>query len=108
MTALMKKLDETWARLPGVLRLAMDLAAKSPGKYGGRYVARTYNRSAKRTEFLVLAGDDPDAYRDELDLDILAQAMPTHINAIGAARQYIHADGHLEFHEADGRVERFY
>lgn len=108
MTALMKKLDETWARLPGVLRQAMETAAKAPGKYGGRYVARTYNRSAQRTEFLILASDDPDAYRDEQDIDILAQAMPDRINAIGSARSYIYPDGHLEFHESDGRVERFF
>ena len=107
MPTAMERLDEEWARLPAVLREAMQVAAKKPGRYGGRYVARRYNRGQKRTEFLILASDDPDAYRDELDIDILAQATPDAIHAIGCARHYIHADGHLEFHDRDGSVKRF-
>lgn len=108
-TELKDKIAESWAKLPKVLRDAMELAKIAPGRYGGRYVGRVYNRTAKRDEFVICDDDDPEKYHNDsdCDLDILAQATPTKIHPIGGARNYINADGTIEFHEPDGSVERY-
>jgi hypothetical protein len=59
-----------WDELRHACRVAMVLAAEEPGRYGGRYVARSWVDG--RTLFIVLADDDPDVYQDDDDLDVLA------------------------------------
>lgn len=81
-----------WAKLTKACNDAMALASEKPGRYGGRYVAR------KGDEFVVLDDDDPDKFRDDESIDILAQATPTKVHAIGRARNFLNEDGSVEFH----------
>ncbi len=59
-------------------RLAMKLAATSPGRYGGRYIAR------EGEGVVVLDDDDPERYPDA---NVLAQVTPDTVYAIGRAGQ---------------------
>lgn len=65
-------------------RTARFLAGQSPGRYGGRYIARD------RDEVIVLDDDDPELYPDA---DIIAQVTPNAVYAIGAAREWLMEDG---------------
>lgn len=92
-----------WGLLTTACREAMKAAAIEPGRYGGRYVARKMDYGFRggnynvRTMFVILADDDPDVYRDDESLDILAQCMPTKVHAIGGARSYLQPDGSVVF-----------
>ena len=83
-----------WNKLTAVCDKAMKLAAESPGRYGGRYVARGLT---EEDGFFVLPDDDPDLYRDDESLDILAQVTPTKVHAIGGARRFLNEDGSVDF-----------
>jgi hypothetical protein len=91
-----------WTELPEVCRQAMQAAAEKPGRYGGRYVARRYNRREDRTEFLVLEDDDPILYQDDETLDILAQVTPTKVLGVGHMRDFLAEDGKVYFPEEAG------
>lgn len=81
------------AALEQALKDGMQAATEKPGRYGGRYVARQYDRAAKADRYLVLADDDPDLYRDDESLDVLAQCTPKTAYGIGRARHWINEDG---------------
>jgi len=85
-----------WTKLTEACHEAMKQATEKPGRYGGRHVARKYNRKTKQTEFLVLSDDDLDRVRDPY-LDVLAQVMPTKVCPIGGARNYLQPDGSVVF-----------
>lgn len=80
-------------KLPSVHKEAMVMAAESPGRYGGRYVGRRYNQATREDEYEILDDDDPELYRNDKALDILAQVTPTKVYGIGHARYWITADG---------------
>lgn len=90
-------LDKEWEGLPQRLQEGMAAARENPGRYGGRYVGRRYDKKIKKTIFMVLDDDDPDLYRDDEKLDILAQCMPHKVHPIGRARHYIKEDGSVSF-----------
>ena len=71
-------------------RDAMAAAADSPGRYGGRYVARTLDG-----EGLVICDDDPETVPD--DLDVIAQCTPDVVHPIGRAQQWLREDGSVIF-----------
>ena len=95
----MTLLQTDWDELTAACRRAMQLAAQSPGRYGGRYVARKWNAQRQQTEFFVLDDDDPERYRDDEALDILAQVTPTKVYGIGRARHWLREDGTVWFPE---------
>lgn len=97
----MSTIRDEFAELPAVLRQGMQAAAERPGRYTGRYVARKYDKAAERTVFMVLDDDDPDLYRDDESLDILAQCRPDKVYGIGSARNWINEDGSLDFGNGD-------
>ncbi len=82
-----------YSQLPIICQQAMKLASTQPGRYGGRYVARRYNKLTKSDEFLVLGDDDPELFKDDESLDILAQATPKCILPFGQARTWLGKDG---------------
>lgn len=84
-----------WNELTTRCHEAMKLAAKKPGRYGGRYVGRRYLKVEKRDEFVVLADDDPSTVPK--DVDVLAQVTPYTVYPIGRARFYLLADGTVSF-----------
>lgn len=77
-------------KLTAVCKHAMTLAAESPGRYGGRYVARN-----TQDEIVVLDDDDPETVAD--DIDVLAQVTPDRVWAVGHARGYLNDDGSVTF-----------
>jgi hypothetical protein len=74
-------------------REAMDAAKTKPGRYGGRYVARKYDRKLGADVYLVLEDDDPAKYARKTSLDIFAQAVPDKVHPIGRARWWLNEDG---------------
>jgi hypothetical protein len=63
----------------------MRLATESPGRYGGRYVARN-----DKGKFFVMDDDDPDKIGD---VDVIAQVTPDCVYPIGRARCFLNSDG---------------
>ena len=63
----------------------MKLAATSPGRYGGRYIARE-----GEDRVIVLDDDDPERYPDA---NLIAQVTPDTVHAIGHAGRWLNADG---------------
>lgn len=72
---------------------AMAAAKKSPGRYGGRYVACYQHKPSNETVFAVLDDDDPDLYRDNEDLDIIAHVQPKIVHPLGRARYWLDETG---------------
>lgn len=88
-----------WNDLTVKCQEAMRAAAAKPGRYGGRYVARRYDRVAETDVFMVCDDDDPDAYRADESIDILAHVIPTEVRPLGYARTYLQSDGTVCFPE---------
>ena len=93
------KIHDDFEELPATIESARKAAKEKPGRYGGRYVARRYNRKERKTEWFVLDDDDPDVYRDDESLDVIAQVTPTAVNAIGRARHWLREDGTFKFND---------
>lgn len=95
----MTQTTSVWEKLPAVCKEAMRLAAESPGRYGGRYVARRYNAETQLDEFLILDGDDPEDYPEDPEdtLDILAHVAPDEVRPVGSARHWLNRDGTVDF-----------
>lgn len=88
-------LDTDWGELTKKLRQAKLEAAQHPGRYGGRYVGRRWNKRTKRSDFLILDDDDPD--KIPADVDVLAIAKPDVIHPLGGAGRFIQPDGTIDF-----------
>jgi len=71
-------------------RAAMKTARQSPGRYGGRYVARNEEGTVE-----VLTHDDPDLLTDEWD--VLAHVQPDKVYPVGRARTWLNEDGTTTF-----------
>jgi len=100
--------DTNWAELTERCREAMVAAKEKPGRYGGLYVGRYYDKKNKVTVFAILADDDPDTYHKETvtlldgskmpkEFDVMAQATPKRVYPIGFARTYLLPDGTVDF-----------
>jgi hypothetical protein len=90
--------------ITNTFRQAMELAKLNPGRYGGRYVGRIYNRETKQDEYVICEDDDPKRFNEGGDLfndklDILAQCTPTKCYGIGRWRNFVNADGSVDFGE---------
>ncbi len=70
-------------------RLAMKLASESPGRYGGRYIARD-----GEDQVIVLDDDDPERYPDA---NVIAHVTPDTVYPIGRAGQWLNEDGSISF-----------
>lgn len=90
-------LKDEFADVPRVCAEAMKAAAEKPGKHGGRYVARRFNKTTQHTEWMILDDDDFELYRADESLDIVAQATPKRIYPMGPARNWLNADGSTNF-----------
>lgn len=83
---------DKWQELTECCREAVNMP---PGRYGGRYVGRKYDRKAKRDVFLILDDDDPETIPD--DVDVLAHVYRGKVCPIGRARYWLNADGTVDF-----------
>lgn len=77
-----------------VLAVAKVHAQHDPGRYGGRYVARQYVNG--QDEFVVLEDDDPEKYRDDENIDVIAHVTAEAAHGIGHARHWINSDGTVD------------
>lgn len=84
-----------WTQLETVCKKAMQAATEKPGRYGGRYVGRRFNKTTRASEFVILDDDDGDEVPD--DVDVVAQCTSERVNPIGAAARYLQADGTVNF-----------
>jgi len=76
---------------------ARKAATEKPGPYGGRYVARRYDRKAKKDVYIVCKTDDPNGKESKDDsLDILCHVRPDACYGIGFARNYVNLDGTID------------
>lgn len=82
--------------LENAIKEARTLAKKSPGRYGGRYVAclRNWFDSSQVVEFTVLDHDDPERLTD--DDDVFVHVQPDIAGGMGRCRYYIKADGTVD------------
>ncbi len=80
--------------IDATLKQAMAAAKESPGMFGGRYVARSYDKKAGKDIYTVLSTDDPESKAvRRRDIDILAHAHPDKCYGIGHSRAWINPDG---------------
>jgi hypothetical protein len=86
---------EKWNELTERCREAMAKSHTSPGRYGGLYVGRRYDRNAKRDVFLILEDDDPETVPN--DIDVLAHVYKGKVCPIGHARYWLGEDGTVDF-----------
>lgn len=87
-------ITDDFTTIEATLKQAMADAKIKPGRYGGRYVSRRFDKATKRDVYEVMKNDDPrtkDA--QNINIDILAQVMPTKVIPIGRARYWINQDG---------------
>ena len=85
--------------LETVLQDAMQLAAKSPGLYGGRYVVRHYDKVAQKTIYSIWHDDDPDDVKlrsDKSKYDVMAHCQPKKCYGIGHCRNWINENGTID------------
>lgn len=80
-----------------VCKQAMTAAADKPGRYGGRYVGRRYNRAERRDDVFILDDDDPELYRDDETLDLIAQVTPKAVLPMGRCRYWLNSDGSINW-----------
>jgi hypothetical protein len=89
------KAERQRKELEAEISRAKQLATSKPGRYGGRYVARRYDRASGSDLFVTLEDDDPDTVAD--GWDVLAQVTPSKVYGIGHARNYIRPDGTVDY-----------
>jgi hypothetical protein len=71
----------------------MQEAAENPGRYGGKYVGRKYDK-ANRCDIWVILDDDPDNVPEPVD--VLVHVTPKKCYGIGHARYWINEDGTVD------------
>lgn len=76
---------------------AMKAAAERPGRYGGRYVSRWYDRQKNVDVYEVLEDDDPEKYRGRKweKHDIFAQVTSAQVYPLGRARYWLDGQGRV-------------
>jgi hypothetical protein len=80
--------------IEATLAKAMQLAAEKPGKYGGRYVGRRYDKKANIDRYVICDDDDPEGPESQdQTLDIFALARPDDVFGLGHFRYFINRDG---------------
>lgn len=80
-----------WNDFTSKAKQAMQLAKTKPGRYGGRYITRHYDKKTKQDVISIHDDDDPETLPEELDA--LAHARPDGISGIGRMRHFINSDG---------------
>lgn len=78
---------------------AMNVSRRNPGKYGGRYVAEY------KGNIILLTDDDPELYRENEDLDILAHCNPEGCAGVGRMGPYVNKDGSLQIGRSEPKTE---
>ena len=84
-------------QVEAMLKNGMEAAREKPGRYGGRYVSRRWDKKQQCDVYEVLDDDDPEKVRDKKrDWDIIAQCLPSKVYGIGGARHWINLDGTVD------------
>lgn len=86
---------EIWDKVGPTCQEAMQAAAEKPGRYGGRYVGRRYDKANNEDLLVILDDDDPKTVPDEID--VLCHVTPGRVLPVGRMRHFMDDQGNVTF-----------